>query len=227
MAETWHPRGVAGIISAFNFPVAVWAWNAALALVCGSSTGWKPSEKTPLTALATDALFGRALKRFKADGGSAPDGLSAVLLGGREIGEALVKHPKVPLVSATGWTAMGRAVAPKLAQRFARAILELGGNNAAVVTPTADIDLTLRGVAFAAMGTAGQRCTTLRRLFVHESVYESFIPRLKQAYGSVTIGNPLEAGTLVGPFIHAGAATALQMAFDAAQEARCALSGRG
>src|SRR5712675_2298133 len=135
MMETWHPLGVTGIISAFNFPVAVWAWNAALALVCGNSIVWKPSEKTPLTALATEALFGRALKRFKADGGSAPDGLSAVLIGGREIGEALVNNARVPLVSATGSTAMGRAVAPKLAERFARAILELGGNFAAVVTP--------------------------------------------------------------------------------------------
>jgi aldehyde dehydrogenase (NAD+) len=184
MAETWHPLGVTGIISAFNFPVAVWSWNAALALVCGNSIVWKPSEKTPLTALATEALFGRALRRFKADGGSAPDGLSIVLFGGREIGEALVNNTKVPLVSATGSTAMGRAVGPKLAQRFARAILELGGNNAAVVTPTADLDLTLRGVVFAAMGTAGQRCTSLRRLFVHESIYESFLPRLKKVYES-------------------------------------------
>jgi hypothetical protein len=157
MAETWHPLGVTGIISAFNFPVAVWSWNAALALVCGNSIVWKPSEKTPLTALATEALFGRALARFKVDGASAPDGLSAVFIGGREIGEVLVNDTKVPLVSATGSTSMGRAVGPKLAQRFARAILELGGNNAAVITPTADLDLTLRGVAFAAMGWLGRQ----------------------------------------------------------------------
>ena len=191
MAETWHPLGVTGIISAFNFPVAVWSWNAALALVCGNSVVWKPSEKTPLTALGDGRAVRTRAEALQGRWRLAPDGLSAVLIGGREIGEALVDNPRVPLVSATGSTAMGRAVAPKLAQRFARAILELGGNNAAVVTPTADLDLTLRGVAFAAMGTAGQRCTTLRRLFVHESVYDSFVPRLKKVYASVSVGNPL------------------------------------
>ena len=210
MMETWHPLGVTGIISAFNFPVAVWSWNAALALVCGNSIVWKPSEKTPLTALATQALFERALGRFKAEGGTAPEGLSAVLIGGRALGEMLADHPKVPLVSATGSTAMGRQVAPRLAQRFARAILELGGNNAAIVCPSADLDLTLRGVAFAAMGTAGQRCTTLRRLFVHDSIYDRFLPRLKSAYESVAVGNALEAGTLVGPLIDRGAFDAMQ-----------------
>ena len=224
MAETWHPLGVTGIISAFNFPVAVWSWNAALALVCGNSIVWKPSEKTPLTALATDALFGRALRRFKADGGSAPDGLSAVLFGGREIGEVLVDNTKVPLVSATGSTAMGRSVGPKLAQRFARAILELGGNNAAVVTPTADLDLTLRGVVFAAMGTAGQRCTSLRRLFVHQSIYESFVPRLKKVYESVSVGNPL-AGNLVGPLIDGLAYESMQRALSEAKAAGGAIVG--
>jgi aldehyde dehydrogenase (NAD+) len=224
MSETWHPLGVTGIISAFNFPVAVWSWNAALALVCGNSIVWKPSEKTPLTALATEALFGRALARFKVDGASAPDGLSAVLIGGREIGEVLVNDTKVPLVSATGSTAMGRAVGPKLAQRFARAILELGGNNAAVVTPTADLDLTLRGVAFAAMGTAGQRCTSLRRLFVHESVYESFVPRLKKVYESVSVGNPLN-GNLVGPLIDGRAYESMQRALAEAKAAGGAIVG--
>ncbi|MFT0891745.1 aldehyde dehydrogenase family protein [Pseudochelatococcus sp. G4_1912] len=219
MMETWHPLGVTGIISAFNFPVAVWAWNAALALVCGNSIVWKPSEKTPLTALATHALFERALTRFKAEGGSAPDHLSTLLIGAGDIGEALVAHNKVPLVSATGSTAMGRKVGPKLAQRFARAILELGGNNAAIIAPSADLDLTLRGVAFAAMGTAGQRCTTLRRLFVHESVYDSFVPRLKAAYGSVTVGNPLETGTLVGPLIDAAAFDGMQKSLEAAKAA--------
>ena len=201
MMETWRPLGVVGVISAFNFPVAVWSWNAALALVCGDAVVWKPSEKTPLTALAVQALFDRAAARF----GGAPKGLSSVIIGGREAGEAMVDHPRVPLVSATGSTAMGRAVAPRLAGRFARALLELGGNNAAIVAPTADLDLTLRGVAFAAMGTAGQRCTTLRRLFVHESLYDAFLPRLKAAYGSVPVGDPRQVGTLVGPLIDAAA----------------------
>ncbi|WP_316173492.1 MULTISPECIES: aldehyde dehydrogenase family protein [unclassified Bradyrhizobium] len=218
MMETWHPLGVTGIISAFNFPVAVWAWNAALALVCGNSVVWKPSEKTPLTALATDALLTRAIARYRRAGGQAPDGLSAVLLGGREVGEMLVDHARVPLVSATGSTAMGRVVGARLAGRFARAILELGGNNAAIVTPSADLDLTLRAVAFAAMGTAGQRCTTLRRLFVHADVYERLLPRLKQAYTSVMIGNPLEVDTLVGPLIDARAYQAMQTALAAAQD---------
>ncbi len=207
MMESWRPLGVVGVISAFNFPVAVWSWNAALALVCGDAVVWKPSEKTPLTALAVQALFERAA-RFV----DAPTGLSAVLIGGREVGEALVDHPKVPLVSATGSTAMGRAVGPRLAARFARPLLELGGNNAAIVAPTADLDLTLRGVAFAAMGTAGQRCTSLRRLFVHDSLYDAFFPRLKAAYGSVTVGDPRLPETLVGPLIDMSAAQAMQRA---------------
>jgi aldehyde dehydrogenase (NAD+) len=215
MMETWHPLGVVGIISAFNFPVAVWSWNAALALVCGDACVWKPSEKTPITALAVQALFERAAARF----GEAPAGLSAVVIGGREVGEALVDHPKVPLVSATGSTAMGRTVGPRLAQRFARAILELGGNNAAIVTPTADLDLALRGVAFAAMGTAGQRCTTLRRLFVHESVYDAFATALKAAYASVAVGDPREPGTLVGPLIDADGFTRMQQALADAKAA--------
>jgi len=225
MMETWHPLGVTGIISAFNFPVAVWAWNAALALVCGNSIAWKPSEKTPLTALATQALLARAIERYRRDGGSAPDGLSAVLIGGREVGEVLVDHPKVPLVSATGSTAMGRVVGSRLAGRFARAILELGGNNAAIVTPSADLDLTLRAVAFAAMGTAGQRCTTLRRLFVHEEVYGRFVPRLQQAYQSVAIGNPLESGTLIGPLIDGQAWQAMQQALATVREQGATVSG--
>ena len=213
MMETWHPIGVVGVISAFNFPVAVWSWNAALALVCGDAVVWKPSEKTPLTALAVQALFDRAAAKF----GDAPANLSAVIVGGREVGEAIVDHPKVPLVSATGSTAMGRAVAPRLATRFARALLELGGNNAAIVAPTADLDLTLRGVAFAAMGTAGQRCTSLRRLFVHESLYDAFLPRLKAAYGSVAVGDPRQAGTVGGPLIDAAALAGHQKALaDAA-----------
>jgi len=221
MMETWHPLGVVGVISAFNFPVAVWSWNAALAFVCGDAAVWKPSEKTPLTALAVQALFERACARF----GDAPAGLSAVVVGGREVGEALVDHPRVPLISATGSTAMGRAVAPKLAARFARALLELGGNNAAIVTPTADLDLTLRGVAFAAMGTAGQRCTSLRRLFVHDSVYDTFLPRLKAAYGSVPVGDPRKAGTLVGPLIDAAAFEGQQRALAEARAAGGQITG--
>jgi aldehyde dehydrogenase (NAD+) len=225
MMETWHPLGVTGIISAFNFPVAVWAWNAALALVCGNSVVWKPSEKTPLTALATDALLERAIARYRREGGAVPDGLSALLIGGREIGELLVDHPRVPLVSATGSTAMGRVVGSRLAGRFARAILELGGNNAAIVAPSADLDLTLRGVAFSAMGTAGQRCTSLRRLFVHQDIYGALVPRLKQAYQSVTIGNPLESGTLVGPLIDGLAYQAMQKALEAVRAEGAIVSG--
>ena len=225
MMETWHPLGVIGIISAFNFPVAVWSWNAALAIVCGNATVWKPSEKTPLTALATQAIFERALSRYIAEGNTAPGNLSTLLIGGREIGEVLVDHEKVPLVSATGSTAMGRAVGPRLAQRFARSLLELGGNNAAIVAPTADLDLTLRGVAFAAMGTAGQRCTTLRRLFVHDSVYETLVPRLVKAYQSVTIGSPLEAGKLVGPLIDKAAYDKMQKSLEAAKAAGGKVTG--
>ncbi len=225
MMESWHPLGAIGIISAFNFPVAVWSWNAALAIVCGNSTIWKPSEKTPLTALAVQALFEKALKRYVAEGGEAPANLSTLLIGGRDLGELLVDHRQVPLVSATGSTAMGRAVGPRLAGRFARAILELGGNNAAIVCPSADLDLTLRGVAFSAMGTAGQRCTSLRRLFVHDSVYDQLVPRLRKAYGSVTIGNPLEAGTLVGPLIDKQAFDRMQAALTAAKAAGGKITG--
>jgi aldehyde dehydrogenase (NAD+) len=222
MMETWHPLGVVGVIIAFNFPVAVWSWNAALAFVCGDAVVWKPSEKTPLTALAVQALFEKARAKFGPD---APDGLSALLIGGRAVGEALVDHPKVPLVSATGSTAMGRQVGPRLAARFARALLELGGNNAAIVAPSADLDLTLRGVAFAAMGTAGQRCTTLRRLFVHDSVYDAFVPRLKAAYASVPVGDPRADGVLVGPLVDKAAFDAMQAALDQARAAGGAVTG--
>ncbi|MBQ1561094.1 aldehyde dehydrogenase family protein [Caulobacter sp.] len=222
MMETWHPLGVVGVISAFNFPVAVWSWNAALAFVCGDAVVWKPSEKTPLTALAVQALFEKARAKFGPD---APDGLSALLIGGRAVGEALVDHPKVPLVSATGSTAMGRQVGPRLAARFARALLELGGNTAAIVAPSADLDLPLRGVAFAAMGTAGQRCTTLRRLFVHDSVYDAFVPRLKAAYASVPVGDPRADGVLVGPLVDKAAFDAMQAALDQARAAGGAVTG--
>jgi aldehyde dehydrogenase (NAD+) len=215
MMETWHPLGVCGVISAFNFPVAVWSWNAALAFVCGNSVVWKPSEKTPLTALAVQAIVQRAAQRF----GSVPAGLSEVVIGGRTVGEALVEDHRVPVVSATGSTAMGRQVGPKLAARFARAILELGGNNAAIVTPSADLDLALRAIAFAAMGTAGQRCTTLRRLFVHESVYDRLVPQLKRAYASVRIGDPRAEGTLVGPLIDKSAFEGMEQALEEARAA--------
>jgi aldehyde dehydrogenase (NAD+) len=210
MMETWHPLGVCGVISAFNFPVAVWSWNAALALVCGDAVVWKPSEKTPLTALATLAIAQRALARF----GDAPAGLLELLIGQRDIGELLVDDHRVAVLSATGSTAMGRQVAPRLAARFARAILELGGNNGAIVAPSADLDLALRGIAFAAMGTAGQRCTTLRRLFVHASIYDTLVPRLAKVYANVQVGDPRTAGTLVGPLIDRAAFEGMEKALQ-------------
>jgi aldehyde dehydrogenase (NAD+) len=223
MMETWHPLGVVGIISAFNFPVAVWAWNAALALVCGDPCVWKPSEKAPLTALAAHAVFERALARF----GDAPPGLSALVLGGAAAGAAVVDDPRVALVSATGSTAMGRKVGPRLAARFARALLELGGNNAAIVAASADLDLAVRAIAFAAMGTAGQRCTTLRRLFVHDAIYPTLVPRLIRAFGSVTVGDPRDAATLVGPLIDPAAADAMARACEAAIAAGGTVHGGG
>ena len=221
MMEVWHPLGVVGIISAFNFPVAVWSWNAALAVVCGNAIVWKPSEKTPLTALAVQAIFERA----SAKSGGIPPGLSTLLIGDSSLGQQLVDSPLVPLLSATGSTAMGRAVAPRLAARFARAILELGGNNAAIVCPSADLDLALRAIAFSAMGTAGQRCTTLRRLIVHESVYETLIAQLKAVYASAVIGDPREAGTLVGPLIDERSFHAMQAALDEARSAGGTITG--
>ncbi len=220
MMETWHPLGVIGVISAFNFPVAVWSWNTALALVCGNAVVWKPSEKSLLSAIGAQATLNAAIDRFRAAGHDVPAGLAQLICGARDVGEVLVDDPRVPLVSATGSTAMGRQVGPRVATRFGRSLLELGGNNAAIVSPTADLDLTLRGVAFAAMGTAGQRCTTLRRLFVHASVYDTLVPRLKKAYLSVKVGNPLEAGTLVGPLVD-------KMAFDKMQAALAAAAAQG
>jgi aldehyde dehydrogenase (NAD+) len=215
MMENWHPLGVCGVISAFNFPVAVWSWNAAIALVCGDPVVWKPSEKTPLTALATQAVVERAMRRF----GAAPDGLSGVLIGGHDVGDALVDDARVAVVSATGSTAMGRALGPRLAARFARSILELGGNNAAIVAPSADLDLAVRAIAFAAMGTAGQRCTTLRRLIVHENVYDHLLRRLSQIYASAKVGDPRKPGTLVGPLIDRLAFGSMQRALGEAREA--------
>jgi len=218
MMETWHPLGVVGVITAFNFPVAVWSWNTALALVCGNAVVWKPSEKTPLTALACQALFERALARFTAQGGQAPAHLSQVLLGMREVGQALVDHPQVALVSATGSTRMGREVGPRVAQRFGRSLLELGGNNAVVVAPSADLDMAVRAILFAAVGTAGQRCTSTRRLIVHKSVQAELLAKLKRAYAALPIGTPLAAGTLVGPLIDQGSFEAMQSALAQARE---------
>ena len=215
MMETWHPMGVVGVISAFNFPVAVWAWNTALALVCGNAVVWKPSEKTPLTALACLSIFQKAVEKFERD---VPDGLASLLSGERDIGEVIVDSPNVSVVSATGSTRMGREVGPRVARRFGRSILELGGNNAGIVCPSADLDMTLRAVAFSAIGTAGQRCTTMRRLFVHESVYDELVPRLKKAYDTVLVGNPLEGDCLVGPLIDEASFDAMQSALIKAAE---------
>ncbi|QVM94581.1 aldehyde dehydrogenase family protein [Pseudomonas sp. B21-032] len=213
MRETWHPLGVVGVISAFNFPVAVWAWNTTLALVCGNAVVWKPSEKTPLTALACQALFEKALKAF----GDAPEGLSQLIIGDREAGEALVDDPRVPLVSATGSTRMGREVGPRVAARFGRSILELGGNNAMILAPSADLDLAVRGILFSAVGTAGQRCTTLRRLIVHRSIKDEVVARVKAAYAKVRIGDPRK-DNLVGPLIDKQSFSAMHNALTQARD---------
>jgi aldehyde dehydrogenase (NAD+) len=213
MRETWHPAGVCGIISAFNFPVAVWAWNAALALVCGDPVIWKPSEKTPLSALAAQQILERALARFA----DAPADLSQVVIGRADVGEALVANPKVAIISATGSTRMGRAVGPAVAARFGKCILELGGNNAMIVAKSADLDMALRAIVFSAVGTAGQRCTSLRRLIVHESVHDTLVAKLKSVYAGLPIGDPLKSGTLVGPLIDAAAFRNMSHALAAAK----------
>ena len=213
MRETWQPLGVVGVISAFNFPVAVWAWNTALALVAGDSVIWKPSEKTPLTALACQALFDKALQQF----GDAPEGLAQLIIGDREAGEALVDDPRVALVSATGSTRMGREVGPRVAARFGRTILELGGNNAMILAPSADLDLAVRGILFSAVGTAGQRCTTLRRVIVHSSIKEEMLNRVKAAYAKVRIGDP-RRDNLVGPLIDKQSFDAMQGALAKARD---------
>ncbi|MFL6855208.1 MAG: aldehyde dehydrogenase family protein [Sphingomicrobium sp.] len=209
MIEQWHPLGPVLVISAFNFPVAVWAWNAALALVCGDSVVWKPSEKTPLVAEAVMALVGRALERF----GDAPEGLLQCVQGGREVGEQLVDDRRMALVSATGSTAMGRAVGPRVAQRFGRSLLELGGNNAMIVAPSADLKLAERAILFAAAGTAGQRCTSLRRLIVHDSIADGLVARLRDLFSQVKIGDPRNADTLVGPLIDEAALEGMGRAY--------------
>jgi aldehyde dehydrogenase (NAD+) len=208
LVERWHPLGVVGVISAFNFPVAVYAWNAALALVCGDAVVWKPSEKTPLSAAAVMETLAEALRRF----GDVPEGLAQCVQGPAAIGAALVAHERVALVSATGSTRMGRTVAAACAQSLKRTLLELGGNAAMIVAPSADLDMAVRAIAFGAAGTAGQRCTTLRRLIVHESVREALLARLKRAYASLKIGDPREPGVLVGPLIDKHAFDAMQSA---------------
>ena len=208
MMETWHPLGPVGVISAFNFPVAVWAWNFAIALVCGDTVVWKPSEETPLCAFACQTVFRRALARF----GGAPDGLLEIAVGDHEIGQAMVADARLPLISATGSTRMGREVAPVVAKRLGRSLLELGGNNAMIVAPSADLDLAVRAILFSAVGTAGQRCTSLRRLIAHEDIHDALLARLKQAYASVKIGDPMQPGVLVGPLIGRAAYERMQAA---------------
>ncbi len=197
MMETWHPLGPCAVISAFNFPVAVWSWNAALALVTGNPVIWKPSEKTPLTAMASMKIMERALARF----GDAPESLVQLVIGGAAIGEVLVNARDIPVVSATGSTRMGAIVGPKVAARFGRSILELGGNNAMIVAPSADMDMAVRAIVFSAVGTAGQRCTTLRRLIAHHSIKDALVAKLVKAYASLPIGDPRVAGTLIGPLV--------------------------
>ena len=221
MRETWQPLGPVAVISAFNFPVAVWAWNTAIALVCGDPVIWKPSEKTPLTALACQELFQRACERF----GDAPGNLSQVAIGGAELGDALVRNPAIALVSATGSTRMGRQVGPVVAERFGRCLLELGGNNAMIVTPSADLDMAVRAILFSAVGTTGQRCTTLRRLIVQRDIHDELVARLREAWGQIPVGNPLEDGVLVGPLIDEPAFLAMQELLEKLRTAGREISG--
>ncbi|WP_343317575.1 aldehyde dehydrogenase family protein [Arthrobacter sp. TMP15] len=213
LMETWHPLGVVGIISAFNFPVAVYAWNTALALVCGDTVVWKPSGMTMLSAIAADALLARAAQEV-----GAPKNLHKLALTDRVGGQLIVDDPRIALVSATGSVRMGQEVAPRVAQRFGRALLELGGNNAAIVTPSADLDLALRGIVFAAVGTAGQRCTSMRRLIVHESIVDDLTQKLVSAYGTLRIGTPLDEENLIGPLINKSSFEGMQNALTAAKE---------
>ena len=215
MREMWHPLGPVGIISAFNFPVAVWAWNASLALVCGDPVLWKPSEKALLSAFAAEGLLRQVISGFA----PAPSGLSALIPGGPALGEALVADHRLALISATGSTAMGRAVGTVVAARFGRSLLELGGNAATIVAPSADLDLAVRAIAFGATGTSGQRCTSMRRLIVHHAVYDQLLSRLKGAYASLTVGDPRDSKTLVGPLIDVQAIRAMQGALAEARAA--------
>lgn len=221
MTETWQPIGPVAVISAFNFPVAVWSWNTALAIVCGNSVVWKPSEKTPVTAIACQKLFDDAAREV----GNVPAGLSQVIHGSAEVGAQLVADARVPVVSATGSTAMGRKVAPVVAGRFGRSILELGGNNAIIVAPSADLDMAARAIVFGAVGTAGQRCTSTRRLFVHEDIYDKLLTVLKASYESINVGSPLLETTLVGPLIDKAAYDNMQQALASATENGAAVIG--
>lgn len=201
MQENWLPLGPVGVISAFNFPVAVWAWNFALAIICGDSVIWKPSEKTPLTAVVCQEIFKKACKKYS---DKVPAGLSDIIIGDSKIGSAMVNDPRIALISATGSSMMGRIVGPQVAERFGKCLLELGGNNAVIVTESADLDVALPSILFGAVGTAGQRCTTTRRVFVHKKIYSTLFDKLKAAYESISktkIGNPLDKTTLVGPLI--------------------------
>ncbi|HXD75755.1 MAG TPA: aldehyde dehydrogenase family protein [Vicinamibacterales bacterium] len=223
LTEQWHPLGPIGVITAFNFPVAVWAWNAAIAWVCGDPVVWKPSERTPLCALACDRLAQETIAEL----GGIPRGISSVVVGGRDAGEALAASPKLPLVSATGSIPMGRAVAAAVAKRLGRTLLELGGNNGMVVAPSADLELAVRSIVFAAVGTCGQRCTTLRRLIVHESIAGDLLNRLLAVYARLPIGDPAVAGTLVGPLIDERAASAMEAALAAAAASGGRVHGGG
>ncbi len=214
MMESWHPLGPIGVITPFNFPLAIWSWNFAIALVCGDPVIWKPSEKTPLTALAVAKLFSRALGRFE----EAPKTLLQVVIGGSHLGKLIVKSKDLPLISATGSSQMGKTVAQDVAARLGRSILELSGNNGMILTPSADLDLAIRSIVFSALGTAGQRCTTLRRLIVHESLYDKVIKGLQAIYARVKIGNPLDSQTLMGPLIDQGSFENMQATLRAARE---------
>ncbi|MEM9318253.1 MAG: aldehyde dehydrogenase family protein [Pseudomonadota bacterium] len=224
MRENWHPAGVCGVITAFNFPVAPWCWNAALALVCGDPVIAKPSEKTPLTMLAVQLICDRVMALFGRD---APEGLIQCLIGGPELGQALTRSKDVAIVSATGSVPMGKAVAGEMAGRLGKTILELGGNNAMIVAQSADLEMALRAIVFSAVGSAGQRCTSLRRLIVHEEVYDTLIPRLIAAYAALPIGDPLIEDTLVGPLIDKKAQAAMDRALDQAQAEGGTVHGGG
>lgn len=213
LTELWHPLGPIGVISAFNFPVAVWAWNAMIGLVCGDPIVWKPSEKTPLSAMACQAIMEATIAECV-----APAGISRLVLGGREVGHALAASPMLPLISATGSVAMGRAVAQTVAARLGRSLLELGGNNGMIVAPSADLNLAIRSIVFSAVGTCGQRCTTLRRLITHESIADTLRDGILAAFAQLRMGNPTAPDTLVGPLIDEQAFTAMQTALAAAQQ---------
>jgi aldehyde dehydrogenase (NAD+) len=218
MREVWQPLGPIGLITAFNFPVAVWSWNTALAIVCGDPVIWKPSNKTPLTALACAEILNRACRRFRDGGNEVPDNLVQVMVGRRDIGEAMCKHKGIPLISATGSVPMGQAVAEMVASRLGRSLLELGGNNGMIVAPSADLKMAASAILFGAVGTAGQRCTTLRRLIVHEDIKDKLLDTLKDVYEKVRVGNPLDPDTLVGPLIDKKALDDMQRALKESEK---------